>query len=428
MMNELTIDELKDEIRRGARCILQVRHAERPKMDPNDPSFGDDLHLTREGARTARLLGEALAEFKDDAAFYSSPLTRTRETAALLAEGMGLAGAAIPTDEQLGNHSFFYEDPLEVLKLFQTMEFFTACFAYFEKGKLPGLKELHAAADACERWLVEKAGNRRLFVAVTHDCYLAAFLSARGAYGPFSKRNWPRFLDGAAILVYPDGSRRYALVRAGLSYGICGVRPVRGVVFDFGGVMTTSTMPERVRRCAADYGIDWNVLEAGFARYRRLMDGGFITIDQMYDLIWADADISLSDETRARILEEDYASFLDGSRNLQTLAWMRELKAKGFKIGILTNMSADFAVRFRKAFADYAALADATVVSGEEGMFKPQKRIYDLLKARIGLHVDELCFIDDVEANCEGARRCGWQAIRFESNEQVARDFAARYA
>ena len=107
---------------------------------------------------------------------------------------------------------------------------------------------------------------------------------------------------------------------------------------------------------------------------------------------------------------------------------MRELKAKGFKIGILTNMSADFAVRFRKAFADYAALADATVVSGEEGMFKPQKRIYDLLKARIGLHVDELCFIDDVEANCEGARRCGWQAIRFESNEQVARDFAARYA
>ena len=73
-------------------------------------------------------------------------------------------------------------------------------------------------------------------------------------------------------------------------------------------------------------------------------------------------------------------------------------------------------------------IADVAVVSGEEGMFKPQKRIYDLLKARIGLHVDELCFIDDVEANCEGARRCGWQAIRFESNEQVARDFAARYA
>lgn len=426
--NELTIEELKAEIRRGARCILQLRHAERPKMDPNDPSFGDALHLTREGARTARILGERLASLGDDVVFWSSPLTRTRETAAYVAEGMGLGGVAIPTDERLGNHSFFYEDPREVLKLFQSMEFFTACFAYFERGKLPGLTEIHAAADACERWLVEKAAGHRLLIAATHDCYLAAFLSARGAYGPFSKRNWPRFLDGAAILIDPDGARRYVLVRTGLSYGICGVRPVRAVVFDFGGVMTTTTMPERVRACVAKYGIDWSHLEAGFARYRRLMDGGFITMDQMYDLIWADADITLSDEVKARILEEDHASFLEGARNLKTLAWMRELKAKGFRIGILTNMSVDLARRFRKTFADFIALADAMVISGEEGLFKPQRRIYDLLKDRIGLHVDELCFIDDVEANCEGARRCGWQAIRFESNEQVARDFAARYA
>ena len=427
-MDELTIEELKDEIRKGARCILQVRHAERPKMDPNDPSFGDGLHLTREGARTARVLGERLAEFKDDVAFCSSPLTRTRETTAGIAAGMGLAGAAIPAFGCLGNDSFFYEDPLEVLKAFNAMEFFQACFAYFEKGTLSGFKEIHVAADACEKWLFEQAGNRRLFIAVTHDCYIAAFLSARGAYGPFSRKNWPRFLDGAAILVYPDGSRRYALVRAGLSYGICGVRPVRAVVFDFGGVMTKTTMPERVRACVADFGIDWRALEVGFARYRRLMDGGFITLEQMYDLIWADADVALTDAARARILAEDTASFLEGYRNEQTLAWMRALKAKGFKIGILTNMPPAFAPHFRKTYADFIALADALVISGEEHMFKPQKRIYDLLKERIGLHVDELCFVDDVESNCEGARRCGWQAVRFETNEQVARDFAARYA
>ena len=427
-MNELTIEELKDEIRKGARCLLQVRHAERPKMDPHDPSFGDALHLTREGLRTARILGERLAEFRADVALWSSPLTRTRETAAEIAAGMGLGDAPIPTDERLGNHSFFYEDPLEVLKLFNEMEFFRACFAYFEKGRLPGLADLHAAADACERWLFEKAGSRRLLVAVTHDCYIAAFLSARGAYGPFSKRNWPRFLDGAAILVYPDGSRRYALVRAGLSYGICGVRPVRAVVLDFGGVMTTTTMPERVRRCVSEYGVDWQALKSGFARYRRLMDGGFITLDQMYGLIWADADIALTDEAKARILKEDTASFLEGYRNEQTLAWMRELKAKGFRIGILTNMPPAFAPHFRKTYADFISLADALVISGEEGMFKPQKRIYDLLKDRIGLHADELCLVDDAEENCEGARRCGWQAIRFESNGQVARDFAARYA
>ena len=65
--------------------------------------------------------------------------------------------------------------------------------------------------------------ERRLLIATTHDCYIAALLAARGAIPQFSRANWPRFLDSAAILVYPDGSRRYALVRAGLSDGICGV-------------------------------------------------------------------------------------------------------------------------------------------------------------------------------------------------------------
>ena len=56
-------------------------------------------------------------------------------------------------------------------------------------------------------------------------------------------------------------------------------------------------------------------------------------------------------------------------------------------------------------------------------MFKPQKRIYDLLRERIGLPAEELCFIDDVESNCEGARRAGWHAVLFEDNAQVERDF-----
>ena len=427
-MGEITLEELKGELRRGARCILQLRHAERPKMDPDDPSFGDGLHLTREGARTARLLGESLAEFREGAAFCSSPLTRTRETAALVAAGMGIEGAAIPADERLGNGSFFYDDPLRVLQLFNEMEFFRACFAYCGGQPLPGLRDIHVAADECEDFLVKTAGDSRLLVATTHDCYIAAFLAARKAFGPFTRGNWPRFLDGAAILTYPDGSRRYELVRTGLSRGICGVRPVRAVVFDFGGVMTTTTMPERVRACTGELGIDWSVLADGFDRYRRLTDGGFITIEQMYDLIWADADLALSEEAKARVLAEDRASFLEGYVNRRTLAWMRSLKERGYRIGILTNMPPAFAVHFRRVFAEFIALADAMVISGDEMMFKPQRRIYDLLASRIGLRPGELCFVDDVEANCEGARRAGWRAIRFESNEQAEREFEERYA
>ena len=424
LLLEITLDDLKDELRRGTRAILLVRHAERPKMDPDDPTFGDALALTPEGVRTAKELGVRLKAFAADVQFAASPLKRTRMTAACVAEGMGLADAEIPVDERLGNGSFYYDDPAEVLDVFKPNNFFPACAEYFHTGRQRGFRELHPATDAFERWLFERF-EKRLFVVSTHDLYIAAFMYARRAVADFSRENWIRFLDAGAILVDPDGTRRYAVVRTGLSTGIVGVRCTRieGVVFDFGGVMTSSTMPERVRACVAALGIDWQVLADGFARYRRLMDGGFITMDEMYELIWADADLSLSDEARARIREEDFASFLEGYRNLETLRWMKELKASGYKIGILTNQPLDFAVRFRQVYADFIALADAMVISAEERMFKPQRRIYDLLCERIGVPGPHLCFIDDSEPNCEGARRAGWQAIRFESNAQVERDF-----
>ena len=421
---EITLEELKEELRRGTRVVLMVRHAERPKMDPNDATFGDALALTYDGVRTAKKLGAQLKEFADDVQFYASPLTRTRMTAACIAEGMGVAHPDIPTDDLLGNGSFYYEDASQVLDVFKPNNFFAASFEYFRTARQRGFKDLYAATDDFELWIAARSRSR-LFVIATHDLYVAAFLYARKAVEEFTRETWIRFLDGGAILIAPDGTRRYALVRTGLSDGIVGVYPpkISGVVFDFGGVMTNSTMPERVRKCVAELGIDWKHLESGFAKYRRLMDGGFLSFDDMYDLIWADAGLSLSPEIRARIVEEDCASFMEGYRNVKTLAWMKALKAEGRKVGILTNMPLFFADRFRRVFADFIAVADAMVISAEERMFKPQRRIYDLLAERIGLKADELCFIDDVESNCEGARRAGWKAVRFESNEQVERDF-----
>ena len=196
---------------------------------------------------------------------------------------------------------------------------------------------------------------------------------------------------------------------------------IKGVVFDFGGVMTTCTMPERVRPIVDELGIPWQALEDGFAKYRRLMDGGFMGFDEMYRKIWEEAGVTLDEETQARILKEDMASFL--YPNLRTLEWMRNLKAKGYKIGILTNMWADFGKKFRETFPQFIELADAMVVSGEEHMYKPMKEIYDLLRDRIGLKSEELLFIDDAAGNCDGARKAGWKALRFISNDQVECDF-----
>ncbi len=194
---------------------------------------------------------------------------------------------------------------------------------------------------------------------------------------------------------------------------------IKAVVFDFGGVMTTRTMPEKVQAFLLKKGIDWAIVEAGYAKYRRLMDGGFITLREMYSLIWADNDIELTDADYEELLKVDAESWLTDYRNLATRDWMRELKANGFKLGILTNMPPAFAPLFREVYADFVELADAVVISGLERMFKPQQRIYRLMEKRLNLSPEEILFVDDVESNCAAAEKAGWSAIRFQSVEQA---------
>ena len=85
---------------------------------------------------------------------------------------------------------------------------------------------------------------------------------------------------------------------------------VKAVVFDFGGVMTTTTMPERVKPIVDGLGLPWSAIEAGYGRYRRLMDASLISMAAMYDLIFADAAIAVDPAALAKIVEEDVASFL----------------------------------------------------------------------------------------------------------------------
>lgn len=218
----MDLREFADELAKdGVRCILQVRHAERPKMDPDDPTFGDSLPITEEGVRTARELGKRLSRFAGDVQFASSPLRRTRMTAEMIAEGMGVEKPEIPVDDLLGNRTFYYADANEVLDVFRPENFFNACFEYFRTGEQRGFRNLYAASDDLEKWLVARL-ERKLSLVVTHDCYIAAYLAAKGGI-EFTRDNWPRFLDGGALFLHPDGSKSYALVRTGLSDGICGV-------------------------------------------------------------------------------------------------------------------------------------------------------------------------------------------------------------
>ena len=184
-----------------------------------------------------------------------------------------------------------------------------------------------------------------------------------------------------------------------------------GVVFDFGGVISVSPMEgwERYPFCAAR-GVDRTTVAAGWKRYRHLWDGGFISFDEMYRRIFADAGVEISAADLEELWEIDAVGWIRDLRP-ETLDLMRMLKAQGKKLGILSNMSPDFHDRlFVPRAADYRALADVEVISGLEKLYKPERPIYDLTQRRMGLSPDRLLFLDDTPVNVNAARSYGWQA------------------
>ena len=221
-LGELTLEDVRRLLRDGNRVLLMTRHAERPHIDHEDPSFGATLPLTADGEEMSRAFGRALRDFASIVQFASSPLRRTMMTTECIAEGMGLAQADISPEEALGNGTFYFADAHAVWEEFRDGSFFQKCFAYFEAGTYRGFAELHAATDALEEWCLAHF-TAPFAIFTTHDLYIAAYLAARGVVDRFTVANWPRFLDSAAIVLAPDGTRRYALVRAGLSDRVSGV-------------------------------------------------------------------------------------------------------------------------------------------------------------------------------------------------------------
>ena len=68
---------------------------------------------------------------------------------------------------------------------------------------------------------------------------------------------------------------------------------------------------------------------------------------------------------------------------------------------------------------------DGMVVSGYEGVQKPDERIYKILLERYNLRPEETVFFDDLIENVIAARELGIHGILFKDAEQAERDLNA---
>ena len=97
---------------------------------------------------------------------------------------------------------------------------------------------------------------------------------------------------------------------------------------------------------------------------------------------------------------------------------MRDLKARGLRIGLLTNNVKEFGDNWRAMFP-IDELCEEVVDSSHVGMRKPERAIYELTCERMKVEPGETIFVDDNADNIAAARAYGMHAVHFIDPESA---------
>jgi len=107
-----------------------------------------------------------------------------------------------------------------------------------------------------------------------------------------------------------------------------------------------------------------------------------------------------------------------------TVDVLAELRGAGVRCFALSNMER-YQYRLRRAKYTFFDLLDGCVISGLEGVVKPDPRIFEILLARYRLEPTATVFIDDIAANVDTAAKLGVVAIKFTTADHVRRELRA---
>lgn len=104
-----------------------------------------------------------------------------------------------------------------------------------------------------------------------------------------------------------------------------------------------------------------------------------------------------------------------------TVAVLSELRSAGLRCFALSNMEANTFIKRRSRFP-FFGLLDGWVISGHEGVAKPDRAIFEILFSRFGLEPAATVFIDDHQPNVAAAAELGVVAIEFTTAAQLRKE------
>ncbi|MFN3278375.1 MAG: HAD-IA family hydrolase [Paracoccus hibiscisoli] len=192
------------------------------------------------------------------------------------------------------------------------------------------------------------------------------------------------------------------------------------IVFDIGNVLVRWDVHQAFLPTLGDRAsVDAFLARIDFAALNRRADGGESFADLATEI--PDPDDRALFLTYLTGHAASIAEPIEG-----TWALLDRLRARGHLLHAITNWSAE---TWPIGLATHPRLADAfgvTIVSRQEGITKPDPRLFARLCDRAGVLPQDCLFIDDSAANVAGARAAGMAAHHFTDPAALERDLTGR--
>jgi epoxide hydrolase-like predicted phosphatase len=198
----------------------------------------------------------------------------------------------------------------------------------------------------------------------------------------------------------------------------------RVIISDFGGVLT-NPLEEAFIAWQAETGISLEELgKALFTVGEELgenplykLEKGELAEREFERVIERQLRVQLGEETEFVDFADFYFSQL--SPNEPFLDFLREYKAGGGRLALLTNNVKEWEPRWR-SMLPIDELFETVIDSGFEGTRKPERRIFEITLERIraldgltDVAPAECVLVDDIELNCDAAAEFGFGAVRY---------------
>ncbi len=203
---------------------------------------------------------------------------------------------------------------------------------------------------------------------------------------------------------------------------------IEAVIWDFGGVFTTSPF-EAFARYERERGIPVGVIRKINSTNH---EHNALAMFERSAIDFSGFDAAFAAEARAlgyEIPGRDVVALLAGDFRPEMIEALRRIKSR-FKTGCITNnmpaAAAGATATSRSLYSgEIMELFDALSESSKIGIRKPDPRIYRMMCERLGVTPDACVYLDDLGGNLKPARAMGMTTIKVENGPQAIAELEA---